>query len=270
MPPTPHLRISPAQRSDQKRPSPAPARGFLCPQISPPPPMKRPGTPLLFILSNQPPPQQKNTAPPDETSPPPKLPHPSHHLLPDPIGPLFLCPAQPSSSQQKNTAPPDKISPRPRTSPPFPPPTTRPGCLPHFTPAQPASFPAERCRPSRWASPPPQKLSYPSQRLLPNPATLPFFYVPSNSHRFFLYIHPTSPKCGGEKKNRPPPQQIILFAPELFCLSATPPHTPLQNVTGPKIEKRSCPGGGTAPFGFFWVHFELFWVGFGLFRAVQR
>lgn len=112
MPPTPHLRISPAQRSDQKRPSPAPARGFLCPQISPPPPMKRPGTPLLFILSNQPPPQQKNTAPPDTSFPltqtlppfPPPTTHPGCLLL--------FIPGQPPPPSEKT---PPRLTGPPRT-----------------------------------------------------------------------------------------------------------------------------------------------------------
>ena len=207
MPPTPHLRISPAQRSDQKRPSPAPARGFLCPQISPPPPMKRPGTPLLFILSNQPPPQQKNTAPPDETSPPPKLPHPSQHLLPNPGDFLFLFPTN------RRPSPSGAVPPHPV---PLPAPSNFPTLPNIYSPARlPPSFysrptvpyPAEKHRPTRWPPRAP-KLSHPSHHLLPDPIG-PLFLCP---------VQAPPPLSGKHRPTRWPPRTPKLPRPSHHLL----------------------------------------------------
>ena len=107
----------------------------------------------------------------------PKLSHPSHHLLPDPIGPLFLCPVQ--------APPPLSGKHRPTRWPPRTPKLSHPShhllpdpvaslfyVPPNPTPSQ------EKYRSTRWPPRTP-KLPRPPQHLLPNPVAS-FFLFPAN------------------------------------------------------------------------------------------
>ena len=232
------------------------------PQTFPPFPtsIAQPGCLSLFIPGQSPSSQRENTSPPDRASPRPKTSRPSHHLLPDPVDSLFLCPAHPptSSFYIPTRQPPQQKTPPRLTGPPRTPKLPHPPQ--HLLPDPVASLflcLANRSQQKTIAPPHTPKLPrYPSER--PSP--------------FLLYVHPTAAPPGGVIGKKPlPPQRARSFVTELLSPSPPPRRTPPSpKCDRPKIEKRSCPGGGTAPFGFFWVHFELFWVGFGLFRAVQR